>query len=195
MDLQPTPGDDLRSWTQADFKRYVNKHLSAFGTSVANTSLTLYSWENDAEYVFTTMASDVRLICGTELLAKLASETLTSDVYRYVVESVPSRPVYASGMPFSSKYAFHGWDSLAFFWSFDQLFDHGPEQGDEKFGQIMETEMASFAKTGKPNDQSWYLYPNVTALISNGIVYTDAYHKQQCDFWIANGFFPYSWSN
>ena len=162
---------------------------------MANTSLTLYPWEKDAEYVFTTMTSDVRLICGTELLANMASEALTSDVYRYVVESFPSSPVSGSGSSFDSSYAFHSWDSLAFFWSFDQLFNHRPNREDEKFGEIIQTEMANFAKTGKPSDKNWYLYPNVTALISSDIMYTDAYHKHQCAFWIENGFLPYSWIN
>ena len=109
---------DIKNWTWAQYKDYVNKTIGTFGEHVYRMTLKLYPEDyKTPEYQFTSLASDVRVNCPTDYLSFIAAGSFKSSVYRYIVTSVPSQPVQPFGFPFNSSYSFHGWDAIAFFGS------------------------------------------------------------------------------
>lgn len=175
-------------------RTYVESRLSPFGASLPNESLALYhNYNSTAEYLFTTMASDVRMTCGNDVMTQKAASALTKGVYRYVVTSFPSSPAPVMGFP--AIYAFHTWDIYAFFDNFQYVLSGETRDSDRDFGEIMRRNMMNFVRNGVPSDSSWKSYPENTALISDKFQVVKTYHKDQCEFWINNNFFKYSWVN
>ena len=146
------------------------------------------------------MATDVRVTCGTEIMTRKLAAAQSSPVYRYVVTSWPSSPVNPFEFPFSSKFAFHAWDTYAFFNTFRYIMD--AKGDDEAFKDVLRENVMEFVDTGRVSEPTWSpvghindSVPVVTALISSTIKVNESYHKEQCEFWNKNGFFPYSWVN
>ena len=200
LDFGPTPGKELLKWSDADLFEYVYEKLAPFNETFPNISLAMYpvtvKTDFPAEYVFTTMGSDIRVNCGTDILTKKMASALTNNVYRYVVTSFPSKPVNPLGFDFPAKFAFHAWDTYAFFNGFHHVMDSS--KSDEMFRDVLRENIMSFVRTGQPADSRWTPVREgqlTTALISDKLVVNASYHKAQCDFWTRNGFFSYSWIN
>ena len=197
VDLDPAPGDAIRSWTDEDLVNYVSRRLDKFDADdpgLANRSLVAYTHSSrDAEHAFTTMTTDVRVTCGNNRLAALAAQTLRSPVYRYGVTSTPSRGAHALNTEFAAKYAFHGWDVYAFFGTYDMIMsDHS--ESDERFSATLQDNFLFFGKSGKPRDPKWLPYPEKVALIGERLQINSTYNSQQCsNLW--RGYFKYSWTN
>ena len=146
------------------------------------------------EYQFTSMSSDVRENCPTDVLATYASSTFTSAVYRYVATYPPSQPVHAGGINFASSYAFHAWDVYTFF-GFVKDYIKNPTAEDLQWQQNVRDEILSFVHHGYPKSSAWLPYPAVTANVSSKTSALSAYNPVQCEFWLQNGFFSYAWIN
>lgn len=195
IDLDPAPGNELKQWSRTKLEEYVASRFDSFGGNLTNESLSLYSHTHDSEYTFTTMASDIRVGCLTDVLTGKASAALNSPVYRYVVTSRPSYPIYPLGSSFASKYSFHTWDALAFFNDLDAVFLKGPGNSDEDFVNLLHSEILSFVETGKPKNSDWQEYPNITALLGDKVSFVDRFNKQQCEMWERHGILSYAWIN
>jgi hypothetical protein len=64
-----------------------------------------------ARYQWASMASDIRMYCGNNLLALMAAKTFRSPVYLYINTNNPSKPFFGTGgliYPFNyhNMYAF-----------------------------------------------------------------------------------------
>ena len=197
-DLSPAPGMALKRWKKSDLHSYVSNRLDPFGNNITNISLAFYDHpSNDSEYVFTTMSTDIRLTCGNHILAEKGAKALSSNVYEYIVNYIPSRAFYAYGGKFESKYSFHTLDLIGFYDVFDILMpkDSGPNEKDKEFSRTVRENMLHFVRYGTPSDPRWKNALDNTALISSQIDVTPKYHQEQCKFWVDNGFFSYSWIN
>ena len=142
------------------------------------------------------MATDIRVTCGNNRLAAIASEALTSPVYRYVVTSSPSKGARALNVDFTAKYAFHGWDIYAFLGTYNSIMS-GYSDADKRFSSTLQDNILKFINTGKPEDKSWLPYPQKVALISDRIGVNKSYNAEQCLFWrdAIEDFANYSWTN
>lgn len=196
--MDPTPGIEIEKWTMSKLYSYTHKKLEPFNRVIVNRSLDLYRVDINtaypAEYVFTSMASDIRVTCGTEILASKMAAALNNKVYRYVVTSFPSVPVYC--MQFPAKFAFHGWELYAFFGTFHVVMDADDQDND--FRDVLRDNVMSFVHSGRPSDTRWKSVSEestMVALISDKLVVNASYRKVHCDFWNQNGFFSYSWVN
>ena len=195
VDFQPTPCCDLKSWNQQQLQQHVASFLDTFGGNLTAMALNMYPWQHDAQYVLTSMVSDIRVNCPTSAMAERAAQALDSPVYRSVVTSWPSREVHVFGSPWPAKYAFHCWDSYAFFDYLEDLFPEGPSQADRDFEDVLHRQIVHFVKQGKPEDERWKPYPGHTALVGRQLEVVDEYNKDQCHMWDTNDILPYGWIN
>ena len=187
--------NDIKNWTWNQYKDHVNKTIGTFGDLIYHAALKLYP-ENfkTPEYQFTSLASDVRVNCPTDVMSLYAASTFNSSVYRYVVTSVPSQPVRPFGFPFPASYSFHAWDAFAFFGSVKDYIKN-PSEEDFLWQRNVRDEVMSFVRSGYPSSSEWKPYLSVTALLSDNTTVIKTYHPAQCEFWLANNFYSYSWLN
>ncbi|GIY56994.1 neurotactin [Caerostris extrusa] len=81
VDFWPGP-DDLATWTWNQYKKYVTTSLDSFGLQVSQMALRIYNGtalqSNNsnftAEYLYTTMVSDIRQSCPVNTLANQLSQ-------------------------------------------------------------------------------------------------------------------------
>ncbi|XP_045197770.2 para-nitrobenzyl esterase-like isoform X2 [Mercenaria mercenaria] len=194
IDSDPTD-KSINNWTWTQYEDHVKQYLGTFGGNIANIALKLYPPNLiSPEFQFTSMASDLRMNCPTDVLSLHAASAFTSPVYRYVVTSTPSSPVFAVGIPFPATYSFHLWDVFAFFGFIPDYIKH-PTDFNIEWQRNVKQEVMTFVRTGKPSTFSWKPFPFVTASLSHTTEAITAYHPVQCDFWLKNGFFDYAWIN
>ncbi|XP_060072894.1 para-nitrobenzyl esterase-like [Ylistrum balloti] len=177
------------------YEENVMRNLGTFGTDIAKMALRLYPVEKESiRYQYTSMVTDVRVGCGNDIMALYAAINTNSPVYRYVVTSQPSTPVSPFGITSDTAFSFHGWDGYAFFGTLPEIIAH-PSDNDVMFEANIRREIMSFVKTGSPYSKDWHPFPDSVALFSDDVTVTSGYHSYQCDFWMQNGFFDYSWVN
>lgn len=174
---------------------YVLRKLGTFGTDIAKMALKLYpTGEKSVREQFTSMVSDARVGCGNDVTALWAAVNTNSSVYRYVTTSRPSVPVWPWGFQTNASLSFSGWDAFAFYGLMPYPIDY-PSTSDVMFTANIRREFLSFVETGSPYSKDWLPYPENIALMSSQTTAAAGYHSQQCNFWMQNGFFNYSWVN
>ncbi|XP_064480403.1 para-nitrobenzyl esterase-like [Ornithodoros turicata] len=206
VDVLPGP-DDIRHWTWGQYKKYVTTSLNSFGSGVTQMALQLYNSTSNVntssadppvtpELVYTTMVSDLRVGCPVNSIASELSNIFQSPVYRYVVDSKPSKPIDYMGH--AAAYSFHPWDAIAFF---DQL-DHfipGPSYEDFAFRDNVQDLGLTFVRSGgHPSIPDWMRYPQSIAILASSanstlIMPGSTYQKTECKFWTSEGLTDYSW--
>ncbi|XP_077978044.1 para-nitrobenzyl esterase-like [Glandiceps talaboti] len=188
----------LRYWTWEKYRSHVADRLDPFGKDVTSQAMALYPYDESKdtpEFMLTTMASDILLHCGSDIIAKVAAESYQSPVYRYVATSWPSTQVSFMGFSWEPKYAFHLWDIFSFF-GFVPRYVSNPTEEDMAFQKIMQKAIAHFAREGvMPPDMKWPTVPTGVALLDSTVEAHENYHAQECKFWVENGFYAYSWIN
>ncbi len=143
------------------------------------------------------MASDIRVTCGLNRLARLVDSAFSSRVYRYVVTARPSSPVMYYGTKFTSRFSFSGFDLLALLDTLDQAMpDASPDSSDIRFGNILRTDFVNFARSGRPAHYAWGAFPGSTAVIGHTQeIHLREYHAKQCEELHDLGLLDYSWQN
>ena len=205
LDFEPAPFEDVGfefdSWTEAEFIKYVAKHFDPFGDtkdgqSITNKTLSLYPYRNTS-YTYANMASDFRVICGMDSIARKTSAAFKSPVYHYVATAFPSYPAHPLGTLWNARYAFHSIDIFAFFDSLKDIYNDGssPTRQDEAFMENVQAEIMHFVRHGVMKSADWQPMPNATALLSQTTSAIKQYHKEQCEFWQEYGFLNYAWIN
>ena len=181
-----------------DYKDHVEEKLRPFLGNDVDEALSMYN-ESLAEsgslqFAYSSMVSDLRETCPTNVLALNASKGFKSPVYRYVITNSPSAPINVFGYP--ASLACHIWDQVAFF-GFPAELKYTPSEKDKRFMKDLRRQFGEFIHKGTVKDNSWKRYPESTALFTNdGVtVIKEDYHKKECDFWLKNGFFSYGWIN
>ncbi|XP_062248042.1 para-nitrobenzyl esterase isoform X2 [Platichthys flesus] len=202
MDFRP-PAENISRWTWEDYRWFVTDKLEPFNKTLPKDALDLYpvsgtcpTVDRCPEWAYTTMASDIRVTCPNNELAGLAAAALTSPVYRYVVTHTPSGPISATSdlLPFSSRFAFHRLDALAFFSGLESVLGTPLSDGDKRFQEVITRHLVTFAKTGKM-EKAWPEFPAATALLSGRLSVTPNHSAARCDLWRENGLFDYAWPN
>ena len=191
------PLQDFRNKSYAEFEGFAQKRLGAFSSAIGNKALALYKNidnQTDPQYVYETMATDVRVTCPSNILASNFSLSPMHKVYRYIITHTPSIPALLSTYP--SQYASHMWDSVALF-GFDGMPMHfKPNKSDLAFMNDLRKQFRHFFWHGHAESMDWKLYPEKIGIFSNtGLQIADDYHRKQYDFWNKNGFFSYGWIN
>ena len=198
INIQPVKNFGNSTWE--DYSMYINEKLFPFVGENVNQVLSMYNKtlsdrsSASLQFAYTSMASDIRLTCPNNVLALNASRAFNSSVYRYIVTNAPSSPINLIG--FSATFAIHMWDLVALF-GFPPAFQYKPSSKDLRFMRNLRREFGKFIH-GDLKDSSWKQYPEHTAVFTDSgmeILNKDGYHKQECDFWLDNGFFPYAWIN
>lgn len=174
--------------TWADYEKHVTEYLGTFNDDLAKMALNLYPvGEINPRYQLACMVSDLRVGCGSDIMALYASSG-RSPVYRYVGVAKPSAEVGGS------VYAFHTWDIYAFFGSIKDIIDR-PSPADYMFEANIRQEVMSFVHNGHPHTTTWKPFPNKVALLSDTTSVVNGYHTYQCSFWMMQGMYKYSWAN
>ena len=198
INIQPVKNFANSTWE--DYSSYVKEKLFPFVGGNVSQVLSMYNKtlpdgsSASLQFAYTSMASDIRLTCPNNVLALNASRAFDSSVYRYIVTNAPSSPINLVG--FSATFAIHMWDLVALF-GFPPAFHYNPSSKDLSFMRNLRREFGKFIHN-ELKDSSWKQYPEHTALFTNNdmkVLNKDGYHKQECDFWFDNGFFPYAWIN
>ena len=196
IDIQP-----VVSFTNSSYGKYrkrVDEKLRPFLGNDVSKVLDMY---NDSlamgesfQFAYSSLVSDLRETCPNNVLALNASTGFQSPVYRYVVTNRPSEPINLFGFP--ASFACHMWDEVAFF-GFPVELNYKPSKKDKEFMMDLRREFGKFIHKGTVKEESWREYPESTALFTdNGVsVPKEEYHKEQCDFWLGQGFFSYGWIN
>ena len=198
INIQPVKNFANSTWE--DYSSYVKAKLFPFVGGSVSQVLSMYNKtlpdESSAslQFAYTSMASDIRVTCPNNVLALNASRAFNSSVYRYVVTNAPSSPINLIG--FSATFAIHSWDLVALF-GFPPAFHYNPSPRDLRFMRTLRREFGKFIHN-ELKCSPWKQYPEHTALFTNSdmiVLNKGGYHKQECDFWLDNGFFPYAWIN
>lgn len=137
------------------------------------------------------MVTDLRQTCPVKDLASMLAKSFNSPIHRYVVTSIPSKPVRV--YDYNSRYSFHMWEAIAFL---DQMehFIKEPTAEDLAFRDSIQNAVTSFVRSGGITATSgWCSYPDCIALISNNITYVESYQRRQCKFWSSQGLTDYAW--
>ncbi|XP_045206987.2 fumonisin B1 esterase-like [Mercenaria mercenaria] len=197
-DLSPSPVNVIEStWNTTDYKDHVIKMLGTFNDVVARTALHLYP-ENVStpEFQLTTMMTDIGVTCGTDYLATILAASIRSPVYRYVATYyTKDQPATPFGARYPANYAYHGIDVYGFFNTMDYVLAHGRGSRDAIWEDRVQREIMAFVQTGTPETSDWLHYPDITAELDTNTKTFHSYHASQCEFWLTNGFFSYSWIN
>lgn len=160
------------------------------------------SYNESQQFLYLTLASDIREVCPVEYLVMTASKRFQrSHIYRYIVTHTPSGQVTIPTIPQSHdgpQYSFHMWDLIAFF-GYPKPFKYRPALADT-FSQSLRTEFQHFVYYGKVKNPNWknhLSHSNNTALFGkHGLsILPNVYHRKQCLFWLKNGFAKYAWIN
>ncbi|XP_045205807.2 para-nitrobenzyl esterase-like [Mercenaria mercenaria] len=185
------------TWGTKEYKDHVTQKLNSFSESLALTAANLYP-ENVStpEFQFTSMVTDVRVTCGNDYLATVLAAGFTSPVYRYVATYYTKNhdSTFAYG-DIQSNYAFHGIDIYAFFNEMASAMTDTPGPADNAWKDNVQREAVNFVTMGKPATAEWLRYPGTTAELDTDTKVFRGYHTSQCQFWLKNGFFAYSWIN
>ena len=198
QEIDVLPSKNFAYATFGDYRNYVEVKLRPFLGNDVNEALSMY---NDSlangkslQFVYSSMVSDLRVTCPTNVLALNASKGFKNPVFRYVITNSPSSPINLFGYP--ATLAFHMWDLIAFF-GFPSELNYTPSEKDKRFMNDLRRELGEFMYNGTIEDESWKDYPESTALFTdNGVrLRKEGYHKRECDFWIGKGFFSYGWIN
>ena len=198
QEIDISPVKNFTNSTFGDYLDHVNKKLRPFLGNDVNKVFNMYNTSlkegKSLQFAYTSMTSDLRVTCPTNVLALNASKGFKSPIYRYVVTNTPSAPINVFGFP--ATLACHIWDQVAFF-GFPDDVNYTPSEKDKSFMKHLRRELGEFIYKGTVKDKSWKEYPESTALFTdNGVSVTkEEYHKRECDFWIKHGFFSYGWIN
>lgn len=185
---------DIESWTWDDYVNRVSEKMNTFPTINVSQVLGMYpTGVISPEYQYTTMGTDIRVTCPVDVMTHAIESSYKAPVYRYVVTAFPTEPAYFYGVPFKAKYSAHGIDAFAFFNTLRYYYQISKK--DEELTDTLRKEIINFVKTGKTSTSRWDQFPDKTAVLSNSLVVTGGYHKQECSFWIKHGLLPYSWVN
>ena len=199
QEINDRPAKNFENSTWDDYSAYVKEKLFPFIGGNVSKVLAMYNKSlpdgspPSLQFSYTSMASDVRMTCANNVLAQNASRGFKSPVYRYIVTNAPSTPVDLIGFP--ATFAFHLWDLVAFF-GFPKEVHYSPSKKDLSFMRDLRSEFSKFIHN--KTFESWNEYPQDTALFTDKgmkVLGKDGYHKQECDFWLGNGFFSYAWIN
>ncbi|CAL1278444.1 unnamed protein product [Larinioides sclopetarius] len=198
VDFWPGP-DDLPTWTWNQYKKYVTTSLDSFGLQVSQMALRIYngtalqsnSSNFTAEYLYTTMVSDIRQSCPVNTLANQLSKVSRSPIYRYILTERPSNSVRLFN--YSAKYSFHMWDLIAFFGNMDK-FLLSPDQEDEAFAEVVQNMVSNFVKSGGDSigDSDWLRFPKKIANLARNITF-GSINKTECKFWSESKLDVYAW--
>ena len=188
--------DNITTWNWTIYEENVREKLSTFSDFIAEMALKLYPVDTQTPgFQYTSMASDLRMNCGNDYLSLVLAKSFRSPVYRYVMTYMPSAPFkFFPNATFSIRYASHALDAVGFFGGIGQFLKNRTIN-DFLWEILLIREFSSFIKFGKPSTESWDQYPLHTALLSDTVNITSGYHAEECQFWLANGFFSYSWLN
>ncbi|KAL9965728.1 hypothetical protein ACROYT_G029570 [Oculina patagonica] len=198
INIQPVKNFANTTWE--DYISYVKEKLFPFVGNNVSEVLSMYNKTMPdgssarLQFAYTSMSSDIRVNCPNNVFALNASRGFNSLVYRYVVTNSPSSPINLIGFP--ATFAVHMWDLVALF-GFPTAFNYTPSSKDLRFMTDLRKEFSKFIHD-ELKDTSWKEYPENTALFTdNGVkvLDEDGYHKEECEFWLDNGFFPYAWIN
>lgn len=182
-------------------KDYIIHRLSEFSEELGNKTWEMYEKmvvkENEddphiGEYLMTTIASDMRVTCGNNALAKLSVKALNmTKVYRYVVTAFPNKPAHPLNFHFDAKFAFHGIDIYAFLNTFGTITEDVKLQSLINF---LRRNVKNFVVHGKPDYDEWGIYPQVAEL-GKRMKIVEGYAKEQCDYWrnFENGILEKYW--
>jgi hypothetical protein len=172
----------------------VKGYLDTFPGNISTGALALYpDGVESAAYQYTTLTSDLRVVCPNNIMADILTKYFMSPVYRYVLTQWPSYPVNIFGHQFLTYYACHIWDSNAFFGSIEDYYT--PTKGDMLYQEMVQREMVYFARFGVPYTKSWNTYPTSIGLLTTNVTVVNSYHSEMCKFWNDNKFFSYGWIN
>ncbi|XP_053406848.1 uncharacterized protein LOC123546538 [Mercenaria mercenaria] len=129
-----TPPSDMGTWNRPDYERFVHQQLDTFSTYIADMALKMYpvTANLSARYQWASMVSDIKVNCGSNLVALMAAKTFSSPVYRYVDTNRPSEPFGDGG----SIYPFHTHDVYTFF-GYLSSYLSPLSKSDKKFDQNM----------------------------------------------------------
>ncbi len=189
-DVNPFP-TNLPQWSWKDYDIYLTSKLSSFGENLTAKATVLYPHQVSPEYQFTSMVTDIRVTCPTNRQALGMATTFKSPIYRYIVTSIPSKPVNQQGHVMT--YSYTGWDLLAFFGTIPHYIDN-PSKNDLLFGHLLRQILLDFVNDGEM--ATWKQFPEVTGVISNEIVMAQNFKEQECELWFANSMYPdYAWKS
>jgi len=184
------------------FNQYFNKTLAKFSPDFYKTFKNLYNqsvFKNmDAQCLYETVTTDVRVTCPLNQLSKEFSQTPNHLSYRYIIQYKPYKSIVLKPNT-SSHNAFHAWDSIALFgFKMVQPSGYKPSKTDFVYMQTIQSVFKEFIVSGKLDKFQWK--PGATGvLIDDGTlkVWTGDYHNKQCLFWNDpnNGFTAYAWIN
>ena len=192
------------AWSWDEYHNYItDADLVAHDSSRV---FELYPNEHTPAYQSTSMISDIRVICPTDDLVKLATIHHRQDVYRYVATTQPSKPIIFTDtidtfndtldldlQDNTLNYAYHGWDLMSFLGTAFNYIDF-PSNSDIAFQRYIRDSIFEFAEHGAI--KSWPTFVKSTAIIGEEIEFTSRYKKQHCDYWRDNKLYPkYQWIN
>jgi len=148
---------------------------------------------------YLTMVSDLRQTCPVNLIASNLSSQLVSPIFRYLVESKPSKPITLYDV--QSNNSFHYWDLIGFFGTIEKLIVN-PSESDQQFKETIREIVFNFVKEGKPDpvigssSSEWrQSFPHEMAVIGTNqtLIINHYVISDRCELWERQGLTKYVW--
>ena len=192
------PAKNFADKTFDDFVKFLTKRLGPFSPKLPDRAISIYKAMLDSttpQLLYTTMASDIRARCPSDVLSANLSLAENLSVYRYIVANRPSSP--ATFNPgYSSQYSAHTWDSCALFGFHGLPLNFAPNYRDNLFRETIRRELITFFRTGRPSMQNWGQYPYYTGVFGKYAVSAEKYYREEgCKLWKEFDLLSYSWVN
>jgi carboxylesterase type B len=182
---------------------WINRRRFAhWGNDFTDNLLAIYNKYNDfvsPQQSYDRIVAEVRMTCGNIAVAKVASESLQSNVFFYIAKHFPSKPLcqFDPVYDYCPRYTFHAFDLLVAF--------NDAEKGllsaeDQKYGDILFNRFKNFLHFGgkfgnvTSTQPEWprftAAHPVIMKLETQSTA-VDGYKQPECEYWHKNGFEPY----
>ena len=176
-----------------EFAHFADKALSPFSAQLPKQAIGIYKTKlnsTDPQLLYTTMASDIRYTCPSNMLSMNLSNGNNLTVYRYIVTNRPNYPAKFALKP--TKYSAHTWDLSALFGFSGMPLGYNPTQRDLKFRDAIRKVFLDFMQAGKPGMDEWKAYPLRVGIFEDERVSIEsAYHTTMCQLWSNYSMFKY----
>ena len=186
------PAQNFSGKSFGELKKFIEERLGPLSSvELPKRAINLYKTllnSSDPQLIYTTMANDIKATCPIDGISLKFSNVDNLNVYRYVVENRPSRPVRFALK--QTTYSAHFWDLSALFGFRGMPFEYNPTKRDLRFKDTIRKVFLEFFKTGKPGVAAWKTYPSRIGIFGEERLSVEGnIHQAICELWNENKIF------
>lgn len=217
QEIDIIPAADLVGYSKADYDAYIRRRFEAWGPQFGDRVNRVYpfdAYDANPQLTYETLASDIHVTCGQNYIATKMATGFRSHVYRYILTQRPAAPVCFPETGWCAKYVFHNYELAVLFNNYNLFLpsNYSALPADFAFGDVVRHYWTYFARHGHPppgdsTAPAWQPFDvsrragpfpahySSFLLSLNGRTNALDWRKQECAFWLNNGFYAFTWNS